>query len=65
MPSMNSTMADTGLVNELGTPLRMNKEYVQADKRILLGFIEPHFMAGFSGGLQSCFPWHNGYCIYS
>jgi nickel-dependent lactate racemase len=51
-----STMADTGLVNELGTPLRMNKEYVQADKRILLGFIEPHFMAGFSGGFKAVFP---------
>ena len=51
-----STMADAGLVNELGTQLRMNKEYVQADKRILLGFIEPHFMAGFSGGFKAVFP---------
>jgi len=51
-----ATMADTGFVNELGTPLWMNKEYVQADKRILLGFIEPHFMAGFSGGYKAVFP---------
>jgi len=50
------TLAKTGLVNELGTPHRMNKEYVQADKRILLGFIEPHFMAGFSGGYKAVFP---------
>ena len=52
----DSTLSDTGLVNELGTPLRMNKEYVKADKRIILGFIEPHFMAGFSGGYKAVFP---------
>jgi len=34
----------------------MNKEYVDADKRIVLGFIEPHFMAGFSGGYKGVFP---------
>ena len=34
----------------------MNKEYVQADKRIVMGFIEPHFMAGFSGGYKGVFP---------
>jgi len=28
----------------------LNREYVEADRRIVLGFIEPHFMAGFSGG---------------
>lgn len=52
----DSTLLDTGLVNELGTPLRMNKEYVKADKRIICGFIEPHFMAGFSGGYKAVFP---------
>jgi nickel-dependent lactate racemase len=51
-----TTLAETGFKNELGTPLLMNKEYVQADKRILLGFIEPHFMAGFSGGYKAVFP---------
>jgi nickel-dependent lactate racemase len=49
-------LVDTGFINESGTHLRMNKEYVQADKRILLGFIEPHFMAGFSGGYKAVFP---------
>lgn len=52
----DETLAETGHVNELGTPLRMNREYVEADKRILLGFIEPHFMAGFSGGYKAVFP---------
>lgn len=33
-----------------------NREYVEADKRIVMGFIEPHFMAGFSGGFKGIFP---------
>jgi nickel-dependent lactate racemase len=33
-----------------------NKDYVEADKRIVMGFIEPHFMAGFSGGYKGIFP---------
>jgi len=39
-----------------GRTVSMTKEYVQADKRIVLGFIEPHFMAGFSGGFKGVFP---------
>ena len=31
-------------------------DYVKADRRILMGFIEPHFMAGFSGGYKAIFP---------
>jgi nickel-dependent lactate racemase len=34
----------------------MNREYVEADRRVVLGFIEPHFMAGFSGGYKGIFP---------
>ena len=37
-------------------PLMMNRAYVEADRRILVGFIEPHFMAGFSGGYKAVFP---------
>jgi len=39
-----------------GRDVYMNREYVEADKRIVLGFIEPHFMAGFSGGYKGVFP---------
>ena len=39
-----------------GRTVYMNREYVEADKRIVLGFIEPHFMAGFSGGYKGIFP---------
>jgi nickel-dependent lactate racemase len=34
----------------------LNREWVRADRRIVLGFIEPHFMAGFSGGYKGVFP---------
>jgi nickel-dependent lactate racemase len=39
-----------------GRPVLMNRDYVEADRRIVLGFIEPHFMAGFSGGYKAVFP---------
>jgi nickel-dependent lactate racemase len=39
-----------------GRRVHMTREYVEADKRIVLGFIEPHFMAGFSGGYKGIFP---------
>ena len=41
---------------EGGLPIYMNRHYVEADKRIIMGFIEPHFMAGFSGGYKAIFP---------
>jgi nickel-dependent lactate racemase len=39
-----------------GRPVYLNRAYVEADHRIVLGFIEPHFMAGFSGGYKGIFP---------
>ena len=39
-----------------GQPVLMNREYVEADRRIVVGFVEPHFMAGFSGGYKGIFP---------
>jgi nickel-dependent lactate racemase len=50
-----STLALAGRSRD-GRSVRMNREYVEADKRIVLGFIEPHFMAGFSGGYKGIFP---------
>ena len=37
-------------------PVTLNKEYVHAEVRIALGFIEPHFFAGFSGGPKAVVP---------
>jgi nickel-dependent lactate racemase len=34
----------------------LNRTYVEADKRIVLGFIEPHVYAGFSGGPKGVMP---------
>ncbi len=39
-----------------GVPAFLNAEYVRADKRIVVGFIEPHFYAGFSGGPKGVMP---------
>ncbi|MEN8173324.1 MAG: nickel-dependent lactate racemase [Chloroflexota bacterium] len=39
-----------------GNPIRINKDYLGADVRILTGFIEPHFFAGFSGGPKAVLP---------
>ena len=49
------TMARVGSL-ENGQSLYMNKHYVDADRRIVLGFIEPHFFAGYSGGYKGIFP---------
>ncbi len=50
-----STLATAGTAAN-GRTVMMNREYVNADRRIVLGFIEPHFMAGFSGGYKGAFP---------
>lgn len=39
-----------------GRTVSLSRPYVEADRRIVLGFIEPHFMAGFSGGYKGIFP---------
>ena len=45
-PGMNVRVGETAA----GLPGLLNRHYVEADNRIALGFIEPHFFAGFSGG---------------
>lgn len=51
---------DTVLVSlgntSLGHPVRISRHYLEADVRILTGFIEPHFFAGFSGGPKAVLP---------
>jgi nickel-dependent lactate racemase len=39
-----------------GTPALLNRELIDADLRIITGFIEPHFFAGFSGGPKGIMP---------
>jgi nickel-dependent lactate racemase len=51
---------DAGLVplgdTSFGHPVRLNRLLVEADVKILTGFIEPHFFAGFSGGPKGVLP---------
>ncbi len=39
-----------------GTPALVNRHLMQADVRIITGFIEPHLFAGFSGGPKGIMP---------
>ncbi|USG64958.1 nickel-dependent lactate racemase [Brevibacillus ruminantium] len=42
--------------SRFGCDVYLNKEYVEADFKIVTGFIEPHFFAGFSGGPKGIMP---------
>ncbi|MDQ0340055.1 nickel-dependent lactate racemase [Caldalkalibacillus uzonensis] len=42
--------------SRFGCHVYLNKEYVEADFKIVTGFIEPHFFAGFSGGPKGIMP---------
>ncbi len=42
--------------SKFGCDIYLNKEYFEADFRIVTGFIEPHFFAGFSGGPKAIMP---------
>ncbi len=39
-----------------GYEAHFNRKYTEADVKIILGFIEPHFFAGFSGGAKAVVP---------
>ena len=39
-----------------GTPVRLDRRLVEADLRIVVGLVEPHFMAGYSGGRKLLAP---------
>ena len=39
-----------------GLPIRLDRRFVTADLKIVTGLVEPHFMAGFSGGRKVITP---------
>lgn len=58
---VNHDCEDTDTLVQLGetrtgTPALINKLAINADLRIVTGFIEPHFFAGFSGGPKGIMP---------
>lgn len=38
------------------TPIKLDRRFVHADLKIVIGLVEPHFMAGFSGGRKVIAP---------
>jgi lactate racemase len=54
-PENPEAMKQFGVMHD-GTPALINKHLAEADVRIITGFIEPHFFAGFSGGPKGIMP---------
>ena len=50
-----SSHVDLG-VSEEGVPLLVDRLYYEADLKVVTGLIEPHLMAGYSGGRKSVLP---------
>ncbi len=47
---------DMGFTATRRTPVRLDRRFVEADVRIATGLVEPHFMAGYSGGRKVVAP---------
>jgi nickel-dependent lactate racemase len=47
---------DLGLTPTRGTRVRLDRRLVESDLKIATGLVEPHFMAGFSGGRKVIAP---------
>jgi nickel-dependent lactate racemase len=47
---------DLGRTRTRGTPVKLDRRFVEADLRIATGLVEPHFMAGWSGGRKVVAP---------
>ncbi len=47
---------DLGVTAKRGTPIKLDRRFVDADLRIATGLVEPHFMAGYSGGRKVIAP---------
>jgi len=39
-----------------GTPVKIDRRFVDSDLRMVIGLVEPHFMAGYSGGRKVIVP---------
>jgi nickel-dependent lactate racemase len=55
-PENPDALVQIGTMRDGVTPALINKHAIDADLRIVTGFIEPHFFAGFSGGPKGIIP---------
>jgi nickel-dependent lactate racemase len=51
-----ATHVALGVVPGSDVPARVDSRFLEADARVTLGFVEPHFFAGFSGGPKMVAP---------
>jgi len=51
-----SDHVELGVTKGRATPVALDRRFVQADLRIATGLVEPHFMAGYSGGRKVVAP---------
>jgi lactate racemase len=58
-PENEKALVQFGTMRD-GTPALINRHVAEADVRIITGFIEPHFFAGFSGGIKGIIPGTGG-----
>jgi lactate racemase len=54
-PENPEALVQVGMTHD-GTPALLNRHVMDANVRIITGFIEPHFFAGFSGGPKGIMP---------
>ncbi|PCJ62361.1 MAG: hypothetical protein COA79_04655 [Planctomycetota bacterium] len=52
----HNTHLDLGRTSTRNTPVKIDKRFLQADLKIVTGLVEPHFMAGYSGGRKVIAP---------
>ena len=47
---------DLGVTPNRGVPVRLDRRFVEAELKLVTGLVEPHFMAGYSGGRKVIAP---------
>ena len=52
----DAELAEIAGLSWSGRPIRLNRHFVNAGFRFITGLVEPHFMAGFSGGRKAVCP---------
>ncbi len=56
-------LVDYGRTRTRGTPVKINRLFAEAELRIATGLVEPHFMAGWSGGRKVIAPGVAGHLV--